>query len=115
MTGVQTCAHPISDDPTTELWIDTTTDPPTMKANVNGAWVEIGAPVTGPAPLDEVWVGPVDPRDASTELWYDVDAVPSNLGRTVPASLVDGLITEVSNLKSRLAVLEAYVMNGVSV
>jgi len=33
----------------------------------------------------------------------------------VPASLVESLITEVSNLKSRLTVLEAYVMNGVSV
>jgi len=96
-----------------ELWYDTTTS--TLKANVSGTWVEVSSSGQGPAPLDEVWVGPVDPRDASTELWYDVDAVPSNLGRTVPASLVESLITEVGNLKSRLTVLEAYVMNGVSV
>jgi hypothetical protein len=82
-----------------ELWYDTTTS--TLKANVNGTWVEVSGSSQGPAPLDEVWVGPVDPRDASTELWYDVDAVPTNTGLSV--GIVESMMIEMSQMRSDLA------------
>jgi len=40
---------------------------PTLKARIGGAWV----PVAGGS--DEVSIGPNDPGDTTTELWYDTD------------------------------------------
>ena len=54
------------------IWIDTSTDPPTTKAWVGGAWVTVGTA----GGSDEVWIGTADPMPANPEieLWYDTDA-----------------------------------------
>ena len=53
----------------TELWVNTGTTPATLLGWVNGAWQQL----TGPDPMvpQEVHIGPSDPMDVTTELWYD--------------------------------------------
>ena len=41
---------------------------PTLKARIGGAWVDVGG-----AGVSEVAIGPTDPGDSTTELWYDTD------------------------------------------
>jgi hypothetical protein len=41
---------------------------PVLKARVGGAWVDVGG-----AGVSEVAIGPADPGDSTTELWYDTD------------------------------------------
>jgi hypothetical protein len=41
---------------------------PVLKARVGGAWVDVGG-----AGVSEVAIGPTDPGDTTTELWYDTD------------------------------------------
>jgi hypothetical protein len=57
-----------------ELWVDTSSTPPTLWGWVNGGWAQL----TGPDPMvpQEVHIGPADPMDVTTELWYDTTLSP---------------------------------------
>ena len=41
---------------------------PVLKARIGGTWVDVGG-----AGVSEVAIGPNDPGDSTTELWYDTD------------------------------------------
>jgi hypothetical protein len=70
-------SDPMLTDPDVEFWFDTSTTPGTLRVNVGGTWVTVGADER------EVSVDAVDPLSvdptAPVDLWYDTTDSPGTL------------------------------------
>ena len=76
--------------PDTDVWFDTSSDPGTLKINVNGSWVQ-----ASPDQLNEVLVSPAQPSDITTELWVDPTPVPPTLRANIGGAWVEIAASEV--------------------